>query len=230
MPLTIDNLSSYFSDLNEIYDTNSTESSNVDNNQEKSPNKLSLLKNKMLSKVAPKSSSSSLLTTTTTTTQDNPDSSLSSSSFTSKIFNRNIDDMNVIIEMPFDNNNSSSNNKNVNKSNQMFEHYQLPTYKDVSIIVRDRDLGSIISYSLTTPEYEQKLSAIKSEMEAKSNVINESIKVTAETNEKNKMNDSQMTNNASMAMATATTNNKVFIINFLLFFFLFSIFFYSFTE
>ncbi|XP_075584581.1 1-phosphatidylinositol 3-phosphate 5-kinase fab1 [Dermatophagoides farinae] len=203
-----DNLSSYFSDLNEIYDTNSIESSNVDNNQEKSPNKLSLLKNKMLSKVAPKSSSSSLLTTTTTTTQDNPDSSLSSSSFTSKIFNRNIDDMNVIIEMPFDNNNSSSNNKNVNKSNQMFEHYQLPTYKDVSIIVRDRDLGSIISYSLTTPEYEQKLSAIKSEMEAKSNVINESIKVTAETNEKNKMNDSQMTNNASMAMATATTNNK----------------------
>ena len=71
----------------------------------------------------------------------------------------------------------------------MFEHYQLPTYKDVSIIVRDRDLGSIISYSLTTPEYEQKLSAIKSEMEAKSNVINESVKVTAETNEKNKMND-----------------------------------------
>nr|XP_027197388.1 1-phosphatidylinositol 3-phosphate 5-kinase-like [Dermatophagoides pteronyssinus] len=177
-----DNIS-YFSDLNEIDDNNFIESSSTDN-QEKSPNKLSALKNKMLSKVAPKSSSSLAATSDT----------IDSSSFTSKIFSRNIDDS-VIIEMPFDNNNNI-NNKIANKSNQMFEHYQLPTYKDISIIVRDRDPGSIISYSLTTPEYEQKLSALKSEIAAKLST-NESIQT-----QENKINES--VNSATILMATAT--------------------------
>ncbi|OTF78986.1 hypothetical protein BLA29_006967, partial [Euroglyphus maynei] len=98
--------------------------------------------------------------------------------------------------MPFDN---SNNNKIANKSNQMFEHYQLPTYKDISIIVRDRDPGSIISYSLTTPEYEQKLTALKSEMATKLSV-----------NESSQTNES-IVNNATMATITTTaasTTNK----------------------
>ncbi len=43
----------------------------------------------------------------------------------------------------------------------MFEHFQLPTFKDISIIVRDKDLGSIIAYAMTTPEYERKLADLR---------------------------------------------------------------------
>lgn len=59
----------------------------------------------------------------------------------------------------------------------MFEHYQLPTFKDIAIVVKDKDLGSMIAYAMTTPEYERKLmemilinSKIASQEELKVNV------------------------------------------------------------
>lgn len=53
------------------------------------------------------------------------------------------------------------------KQNQMFEHYQLPTYKDIAIVVRNKDPGSIIAYSLTTPEYDNQLANIRNLIESR---------------------------------------------------------------
>lgn len=106
-------------------------------NNEKSPVKLNTMKSKVISKI----------------TSDND----SSTSFTSKIFTRNTEEIPFVIEMPF-----ANNNNNNAKQNQAFVHYQLPTFKDFAIIVRDCDPGSIIAYSLTTPEYERKLKLSKS--------------------------------------------------------------------
>lgn len=43
---------------------------------------------------------------------------------------------------------------------KMFQHYHLPMYRDIAIVVKDRDLGSMIAYALTTPEYERRLAEL----------------------------------------------------------------------
>ncbi|KAI2795487.1 hypothetical protein BLOT_016702, partial [Blomia tropicalis] len=97
------------------------------------PNKLTKITNKVMTKVATK----------VTEMGDNP--TVPSTSF-ARFLNRGTDENYISWVNPFE---VVTNNKQY----QMYEHYQLPTQKDVSII----DLGSIIAYALTTPEYERKL-------------------------------------------------------------------------
>lgn len=117
------------------------------------PNKLTNLTSKVISKVTTKTADSENLTTST-------------SSFASRFLPKTTEENFVNIELPFDN----------GKSTQMLEHYQLPTYKDIAIIVRNKDPGSIIAYAMTTPEYEQKLTEIRNRLkELKNDGANDSV-------------------------------------------------------
>lgn len=108
--------------------------------------KLTNITSKVISKVTPKNMTENGEGPTT--------SSSSTSSFAARFLSpRSNDEPYIALTNPFE---SSS----LTRQYQMFEHYQLPTHKDVSIIVRDKDLGSIIAYALTTPEYDRKVADI----------------------------------------------------------------------
>lgn len=110
--------------------------------------RLTSLTSKVISKVSSKSAS-------TASANENGENGPITSSFAARFLSGRlaVDEAYISIGNPFESSSA--------RQYTMFEHYQLPSYRDISIIIRDKDLGSIIAYALTTPEYERKLADLR---------------------------------------------------------------------
>lgn len=161
----------------------------------------SSIKNKIISKVTDGSLNESNATVASASTTTS-----SSTLFSTKLFTRNNnDEIQIVFEMPFDLNDNQDSQlatpaSSSSSTSAQFNHYQLPSYRDISIIVRGSDPGSIIAYALTLPEYETKLSKIQT-----NSCSTPSMYSASETSIK-----SDQINNSTMAASTATSSSSLF--------------------
>lgn len=80
--------------------------------------------------------------------------------------------------------NGNAANDNSPPGIKMFEHFNLPMFRDIAIVVKDRDLGSMIAYALTTPTYEKRLAELGSSKSTRNMNPNEASSSTQSTSNK----------------------------------------------